>query len=1058
MPQKNNNTTDHEAVQCNKNQSLIPDCFLQNIYDITPDGIMVSDAKGYVISINKALEQMLGFTREEIVGRHTSEMSPHDEQYLEIGTKMLTELRTHGQIKNFEAHWLRKDGTLCPIELNITMLHDEGGNRTGSVAIIRDITERKKFEAAMREQEARFKSLIQMANDAIFFVDGTGFIRFWNKTAEKIYGYTPEEVLGKPFTVIVPHRFREIHKKWMEKFLNDSVVSFENQLIEGIGERKDGTEFFAEASTATLKLGDEKFIIAIVRDLSARKQTEIELREAKEFLENVFKTSGDGLIVTDEYGYIKKVNHKIITLFGYTEEELIGMHTAKLSPHYPDYTEGGQNPPVIAQLIEHGIVENYVTEYKRKNGSVFTGEVNIMSLKNGQGHRIGGICSIRDITERKAAEEKLKQTKEQLENFIEFSLDPIFIADSSGRVISPNRAFLAMLNYQESDVVGKTVDSLFITEPGTYESTSGGVITIADDFFAHNSSWMAQLFKNGKIFNWETYYLQKTGKAVPTIQNITLIYDQTGKISRLFCVVRDLTEHKKAEAALRLSEARFRAIAESSTDAIITSDRNNIFLFCNKAAETMFGYRQEELIGQSGDILLPERFQERNRTSIQYALQKGSLNLSGKPIEVIGLKKDGTEFPAEASVTYFKIDNDIYFTSTIRDITERKKLEEKIRQSEKMQAVGTLASGVAHDLNNILSALIGYPDLLLLNIPEDSPLRKPLLSIKSSGEKAAAIVNDLLTLARRGVPVLEVVNINTLIADYLNSQQHEKLMSYHPEVRILADTAPDLLNIVGSPVHLSKTIMNLVSNAAEAMPEGGTLFISTRNTYLDKPVTGYDSIIEGDYVVLTFTDTGSGISQEDLSRIFEPFYTKKIMGRSGTGLGLAVVWGTVQDHNGYLCVESSLGKGTTFTIYFPATKAPLAVKTTRASVEQYLGQGEKILVVDDVESQREIAASILKQLNYQVATVASGEEALEYLKSNPCDLIVLDMIMDPGIDGLETYKRILSLAPRQKTIIASGFSESEQVKEAQRLGAGAYIKKPYSVETIGMAVKAELAR
>jgi nitrogen-specific signal transduction histidine kinase len=404
------------------------------------------------------------------------------------------------------------------------------------------------------------------------------------------------------------------------------------------------------------------------------------------------------------------------------------------------------------------------------------------------------------------------------------------------------------------------------------------------------------------------------------------------------------------------------------------------------------------------------------------------------------------------------IDDKTYFTSTIHDITERKKLEEKIRQSEKMEAIGTLAGGVAHDLNNILSALVGYPDLMLLNMPKDSPLQKPLLSIKSSGEKAAAIVNDLLTLARRGVNVSKAVNLNTIINEYLESQQHEKLQSFHPQVVFQITLDSDAFNMVGSPVHLSKTVMNLISNAAEAMPEGGNLFISTRNIYLDKPLKGYDTIQEGDYVVLTVADTGNGISPEDLVRIFEPFYTKKIMGRSGTGLGLAVVWGTVQDYNGYIVVDSTPGTGTSFSIYFPATQNKVADKTESVPIETYVGKGQHILVVDDAEPQREIASNILERLNYHVATVASGEAAVEYVKSKPCDLIVLDMLMDPGIDGLETYKRILSIAPHQKAIIASGFSETEQVIETQRLGAGAYIKKPYTLAEIGLAVKAELAK
>ena len=384
--------------------------------------------------------------------------------------------------------------------------------------------------------------------------------------------------------------------------------------------------------------------------------------------------------------------------------------------------------------------------------------------------------------------------------------------------------------------------------------------------------------------------------------------------------------------------------------------------------------------------------------------------------------------------------------------------QRQLLQAEKMEAVATLAGGVAHDLNNVLSGLVSYPDLLLMDLPEDSPMREPIETIQNSGQKAAAIVQDLLTLARSGVPVYEALDLNTIIKNYLVSPELKKLKKYHESVDIETRLDSSLLNIMGSSIHLSKTVMNLVSNAAEAMPDGGKVVIRTENQYIDRPIEGYDEVKEGDYVLLTVSDSGIGIEQQEIKSIFEPFYTKKVMGRSGTGLGMAVVWGTIKDHDGYINVESSQGIGTTVKLLFPATKERKLKAIKKKNAENHGGKGEKILVVDDVKEQREIASKILSHLNYDVVTVASGEEAVQYIASQSVDLIVLDMIMDPGIDGLETYKQIVAINPDQKTIIVSGFSETEKVKEAQKLGAGDYIKKPYSVEKIDKAIKHALGK
>jgi two-component system, cell cycle sensor histidine kinase and response regulator CckA len=517
-----------------------------------------------------------------------------------------------------------------------------------------------------------------------------------------------------------------------------------------------------------------------------------------------------------------------------------------------------------------------------------------------------------------------------------------------------------------------------------------------------------------------------------------------------------LKRQKSMLASLEKSEEKFRVLFEFAPDAYYLNDFQGTFIDGNRTAEELLGYKKEALIGKNFlelNLLSPDQLPK--------ALELLGKNLEGKetgPDEFILNPKSGEPVVVEIRTLPTEIDGQNIILGIARDVSKRKQLETSLHQAQKMEAIGMLAGGVAHDLNNILGGLVSYPELLLLQLPKDSPLRKPILTIQKSGEKAAAVVQDLLTLARRGVVVTEVVKLNDVIVEYLKSLEFEKLQSYYPAVHLEAHLEKNVLNILGSSIHLSKTVMNMVSNAAEAMPEGGALTVSTENRYIDRPITGYEDVVEGDYVVLTIADTGTGIALDDIEKIFEPFYTKKKMGRSGTGLGMAVVWGTVKDHNGYIDVKSTEGEGTTFTLYFPVTRKELPEDKSHLAIESYSGNGESILIVDDVEEQRNIASGMLEELGYSVVSVSSGEEAVEYLKTNKVDLLVLDMIMDPGMDGLDTYKKIIEIHPGQKAIIASGFSETDRAKELQSLGAGAYIKKPFLLEKIGIAVKKELEK
>ena len=521
----------------------------------------------------------------------------------------------------------------------------------------------------------------------------------------------------------------------------------------------------------------------------------------------------------------------------------------------------------------------------------------------------------------------------------------------------------------------------------------------------------------------------------------------------------------KSFQRIQESEKKYRELVENANSIIMRRDIKGNITFFNEFAQNFFGYTEDEILGKSLEgTIFP------NTKSTKKYLDNLLLLFTHTPDKPIINEKESVLRNGNKvwiAWTYRPIFDNIENLKEIlcigTDITElkcaeqeKRELEARLQRAQKMEAIGTLAGGVAHDLNNILSGIVSYPELLLMDIPQDSPLRKPILTIQKAGERAAAIVQDLLTLARRGVITTKVVNLNSIISEYLKSPEFENLRMHHPNVKIRTDFETNLLNILGSPVHLTKTIMNLVTNAAEAIPNLGEIVISTKNRYIDKSLNGYDKVKEGDYVILCVRDTGIGISAGDLERIFEPFYTKKVMGKSGTGLGMAVVWGTVKDHKGYIDVKSTDGKGTDFAIYFPVIRQEVVADQSMVSMNDVMGKGESILVVDDVEDQREIASKILIKLGYSVLSVSSGEEAVDYMKNHSVDLLVLDMIMEPGIDGLDTYKKILEIHPNQKAIIASGFSETDRVREAQRLGATSYLKKPYLLDKIGKVVRDEL--
>jgi len=651
-------------------------------------------------------------------------------------------------------------------------------------------------------------------------------------------------------------------------------------------------------------------------------------------------------------------------------------------------------------------------------------------------------------SERKRIEEALQRIEDEMGAILDATTETMILIDYQGVVIVVNQITCKRLGIKKEDLIGHCIYDFFPPEVAEnrrrkYEAVfdTGKPVRFEDN-------------RAGRIFN----------------QNVYPVFGDKGRVEKVAVFASDITERKQTEEALveskmRLAESNQLLTGVLEHTHILTAflDPQFNFIWVNHAYAAAGKNETSFFPGKNHFDLYPH---EENQAIFQRVLDTGEpFFVSAKPFEYPDQPERGVTY-WDWSLIPVKDDtgkvNGLVFT--LAEVTERKRAEEALRESEeklnrskKMEAMGLLAGGVAHDLNNVLSGIVSFPELILMDLPEDSKLRKPIETMQESGHRAAAIVQDLLTVARGVATTKEPLNLNDLIGDYLNSPEFKKLEQFHPTVTVKTNLDTDLLKIGGSPVNIRKVAMNLVSNASEAIEGSGNVTISTVNRYVDRPLRGYDDVAIGEYAILSVSDDGSGISSSDLDRVFEPFYTKKVMGRSGTGLGLTVAWNVVRDHKGYIDVTSD-ENGTTFELYFPITRDEISDKDLSIPIKDYKGNGETILVVDDMESQRYISCKMLDTLGYKTKSVSSGEEAVEYLKENSVDLLLLDMIMDPGINGRETYERIIKIHPNQKAIIVSGFVETDEVKEAQKLGAGKYIKKPITLEKTGLAVKEELEK
>ena len=511
--------------------------------------------------------------------------------------------------------------------------------------------------------------------------------------------------------------------------------------------------------------------------------------------------------------------------------------------------------------------------------------------------------------------------------------------------------------------------------------------------------------------------------------------------SLLHSIIIDITQRKVAQR----SNKRLSRAIEQIDETIVITDKNGIIEYVNPAFEKTTGYTAQEAIGQKLRILKSSEHSSKFYAEIWKTLRSGN-QWTG---EITNKKKDGSLFIVHVIISPVLDDKGkiINYVAAKNDITETKRLQEQEARASRLELAGTIAGQVAHDFNNLLSPIMVYPEFIHDVLPEDHQAHAYLNTIEESAKKISEINQDLLTMGRRGHYNLNVINLNTIIQQVINDIQ-----SNIKNISIELNLEKELLNIKGGSAQIHRMLTNLLVNAKDSMKNNGTIHIKSENYYIEQTTVVFSKIPIGEYVKVTIRDNGCGMPPDVIQKIFDPFFsTKNANNKSGSGLGMSVVDSVIKDHNGFIDVESEVGKGTSFFLYFPITR-----EESKTEFEYSIKGGtEKILIIDDDPIQREVQTHILEKLGYKVSTATDGANAINFVKDNPQDLILLDMIMPPGIDGTETYKQILKLYPSQKAILVSGYSESVRVKEALKLGVGAFLKKPFTKKNLAAIIRKE---
>ncbi|NOY59148.1 MAG: PAS domain S-box protein [Calditrichaeota bacterium] len=547
--------------------------------------------------------------------------------------------------------------------------------------------------------------------------------------------------------------------------------------------------------------------------------------------------------------------------------------------------------------------------------------------------------------------------------------------------------------------------------------------------------------KRGDAVEHDFDLLHKSDSRIYVKMKLSPIADADGTFLGAHAKVINMTDKKKIEKALIRSEARFRSVVQSAVDAIISTDSDGRVIFWNQAAQKMFGYCSDEMIGESVTKLMPGEYIEKHKAGIERLQKGGESGILDRTVELKGLSKDGKKFSIDLSLASWETDEGTFYTAIVRDISKRKKLESQVQQAQKMQAIGTLAGGIAHDFNNIIGAIMGYAELAVDDTEEGSVLHENLENIVTASMRAKELVKQILTFSR-----LDKLEENPICVSSIVKETLKLLRASLPKtIDIATDIDADSSFVLADPVQIQQIMLNLCSNAAYAMRQkGGRLHVKVTAIELnEKSAARTGGLSSGQYVQIAVNDSGDGIDKAIIDRIFDPFFTTKRVGE-GTGMGLSVIHGIIERLHGKITVDSKIGQGTTFRVFLPRLERKEIRKQEAKSM--LVGGKESILYIDDEEDLVRIAVERFSELGYHITGKTNSVEAMDLFQKDPdaFDLIITDQTM-PGLSGKELSERVLEMRPQMPIILCSGYSETITRQEAMKVGIREFVLKPISI-------------